>query len=236
MKRDANLISYLPPVLQKVREYQTITNAENPEFQQVFDTSEKVLGNLFIHDADEAGIARYEKILGIKPSADDTLQSRIFRVIARWNDRIPYTWNSLLNKLDVLCGEGNYTIILRNDEYIIDLTTHMGIYGGLNELYNLLDKMIPCNLIINAENILFAQKETALHLGSATICGLHYILTSNIDEDYELKAKANLASGIVDGMHYMLTSNIDENYQVSSDAKLDSTVTGGTVYSLKSVD
>lgn len=31
MKRDANLISYLPPVLQKVREYQAITNAENPE-------------------------------------------------------------------------------------------------------------------------------------------------------------------------------------------------------------
>lgn len=236
MKRDANLISYLPPVLQKVREYQAITNAESPEFQQVFDTSEKVLGNLFIHDADEAGIARYEKILGIKPSADDTLQSRIFRVIARWNDRIPYTWNSLLNKLDVLCGEGNYTIILRNDEYTIDLTTHMGIYGGLNELYNLLDKMIPCNLIINAENILFAQKETALHLGSATICGLHYILTSNIDEDYELKSKATLASGIVDGIHYMLTSNIDENYQVSSDAKLGSTITGGTVYSLKSVD
>ena len=225
-----------PPIMQELREFQKIAEIEDVFFEKLWQEIENIVDDQFIQTATEKGIARREKMLKVVPSADDTLQSRIFRVIARWNDRIPYTWNSLLNKLDVLCGEGNYTIILRNDEYTIDLTTHIGIYDGLDELYNLLDKMIPCNLIINAENILFAQKETALHLGSATICGLHYILTSNIDEDYELKAKANLASGIVDGMHYMLTSNIDENYQVSSDAKLGSTVTGGTVYSLKSAD
>ena len=201
-----------PPIMQELREFQKIAEIEDVFFEKLWQEIENIVDDQFIQTATEKGIARWEKMLKVVPSADDTLQSRIFRVIARWNDRIPYTWNSLLNKLDVLCGEGNYTIILRNDEYAIDLTTHIGIYDGLDELYNLLDKMIPCNLIINAENILFAQKETALHLGSATICGLHYILTSNIDEDYELKAKANLASGIVDGMHYMLTSNIDENY------------------------
>ena len=206
MIKDADLISYLPPVLRNIRELQAITNAENPEFQLVFDTSEKVLGNLFIHDADEAGIAKYEKILGIKPSSDNTLQSRIFRVIARWNDRIPYTWNSFLDKLDILCGEGNYTIILKNDEYIIDLTTHIGIYGGLNELYNLLEKIIPCNLIVNAENILFGQKETALYFGSAVTCGLHYTLTSNISEDYQVSSDAKMGSKVIDGAAYTLKS------------------------------
>jgi len=236
MIKDADLISYLPPVLQNIRELQAITNAENPEFQLVFDTSEKVLGNLFIHDADEAGIAKYEKILGIKPSSDDTLQSRIFRVMARWNDRIPYTWNSFLDKLDILCGEGNYTIILKNDEYTIDLTTHIGIYGGLNELYNLLEKVIPCNLIVNAENILFGQQQTALYFGSAVTCGLHYTLTTNINEDYEVKSDVRLGSKIVDGMHYLLTSNISEDYQVSSDVKMGSKVIDGAVYTLKSAD
>lgn len=236
MIKDADLISYLPPVLQNFRELQVITNVENPEFQLVFDTSEKVLGNLFIHDADVDGISRYEKLLGIKPSSDDTLQSRIFRVMVRWNDRIPYTWNSFMDKLDILCGEGNYTIILKNDEYTIDLTTHIGIYGGLNELYNLLEKIIPCNLIVNAENILFGQKETALYFGSAVTCGLHYTLTTNINEGYEVNSNAKLASKVIDGMHYLLTSNISEDYEVSSDAKMGSKVIDGAVYTLKSAD
>lgn len=206
MIKDADLISYLPPVLQSIRELQAITNSENPEFQLVFDTSEKVLGNLFIHDADEDGIKRYEKLLGIKPSSDDTLQSRIFRVMARWNDRIPYTWNSFMDKLDILCGEGNYTITLKNDEYTIDLTTHIGIYGGLNELYNLLEKIIPCNLIVNAENILFGQNETELYFGSAVSCGLHYTLTTNINEDYEVSSDVKMGSKVIDGVVYTLKS------------------------------
>lgn len=236
MIKDADLISYLPPVLQNIRELQVITDSENPEFQLVFDTSEKVLGNLFIHDADEAGIKRYEKILGIKPSSNDTLETRRFRVLSRWNDRMPYTWKALLEKLDTLCGEGNYTIILKNDEYTIDLTTYLGVYGEFNELSNLLEKVIPCNLIVNAENILFGQKETALYFGSAVNCGLHYTLTTNISEDYQVSSDVKMGSKIVDGMHYLLTSNINEDYEVSSDGKMGSKIVDGAVYTLKSAD
>jgi len=207
MKRTPDLISYLPPVLQNVRELQAITNAENPEFQQVFDTSEQVLMNLFIHDCDLDGIKRYEAILGIKPSLDDTLESRIFRVFSRWNDRIPYTWKAFLEKLDTLCGEGNYSITLENSNYTIDLETHIGIYGGLEEIYKMLDEVVPCNLIVNVRNILFGNKETTEYNGGVITCGLHYTLTSNIDVNYNLSSEAKNGSAIVDGVSYTLKNS-----------------------------
>ena len=199
MIKTPDLIAYLPPILQDVRELQAVTNAENPEFQLVFDTSEQVLKNLFIYDCDLDGIKRYEAILGIKPSVDDTLESRIFRVFSRWNDRIPYTWKAFLEKLDTLCGEGNYTITLDNGIYTIYLVTHIGIYGGLEEIYNLLNEVIPCNLVVNVSNILYGGSETAEYNGGTIASGLHYMLTSDLAASYSLLSRASGGSALVDG-------------------------------------
>ena len=118
---DRNLIDYLPPVLKKVREYQAITNAENPEFQQVFDTSEEVLSNLFIHDATEYGVGRWEKILGIIPKATESLDARKFRILTRLNEQLPYTMRTLKQQLEALCGKDGYSIELYNDVYTIEV-------------------------------------------------------------------------------------------------------------------
>jgi len=93
MIRDANLISYLPPVVQDYVEIKIVTDIENPEFKTVFDISEKVSNTMFIQSCDIDGIKRYEKLLKIRPSPNDDLDTRIFRVLSRWNDRIP-SWNS----------------------------------------------------------------------------------------------------------------------------------------------
>lgn len=204
MIKTPDLISYLPPVIQELRELQAITNAENPEFQLVFDTSEQVLKNQFINDCDLDGIKRYEDVLKIKPSLNDTLESRKFRVLSRWDDKMPYTWNSFLKKLDSLCGEGNYTISLDNGIYTIYLETHIGIYGGLDEIYNLLNEVIPCNLVVNVSNILFGGSEEQIFNGNVISSGLHYMLSSNIAANYDLTSTATGGSAIVDGVNLTL--------------------------------
>lgn len=197
--RTPDLLSYLPPVVKQFREIKQIMDVENPEFKLVFDTSEQVLKNLFIYDCDLDGIKRYEIIIGIKPSTDDTLQSRIFRVASRWNDKTLYTWKVLLEKLDALCGKGNYTITLNNDIYTIQLITSIGIYGGLEEIYKLLNEVIPCNLIVNVSNILHRKLETAEYNGGTVASGLHYVLTSDIAASYSLSSQVSGGSALVDG-------------------------------------
>ena len=76
MIREVSLVSYLPPFMQDYKEPAAALEAENPEFTLVWKAADKVLYNHFISTADEYGIARREKLLGIYPSDDDTLDSR----------------------------------------------------------------------------------------------------------------------------------------------------------------
>ena len=91
MTREVDLVSYLPPFLAEFKEIAVTLEAENPEFVLVWNAAERVLYNEFIETADEYGISRFEKILNILPSKEDTLESRRARVQARWFNTIPYT-------------------------------------------------------------------------------------------------------------------------------------------------
>ena len=219
MIRNADLMSYLPPVLQDVREIQVTFNAEDPEFQLVFDTSELVLNNLYIKTADIDGIARFEKILGIRPSENDTLETRRFRVLSRWNDRIPYTWKALLEKLDTLCGEGNYTISLDNDIYTLNVETHLGEFGTVDELNIMLKEIIPCNLVIVATNVLSAGDESPTYIGSAMVSSQHYVLTPDINGQYEINADSFVGSVVVDSAAYQLTNDVNVTMTSSGEVK-----------------
>ena len=91
MTREIDLVSYLPPFLAEFKEIAVTLEAENPEFVLVWNAAERVLKNEFIETADEYGISRFEKLLHIFPSTEDTLESRRARVQIRWFSSIPYT-------------------------------------------------------------------------------------------------------------------------------------------------
>ena len=97
MIREVDLISYLPPFIAEYKQVSRTLEAENPEFRIVWEAANRVLYNEFIATADEYGIGRYEKMLKIYPSKEDTLESRRARVQARWISCIPYTERMLLD-------------------------------------------------------------------------------------------------------------------------------------------
>ena len=80
MIRNVDLVSYLPPIMAEFQEYRVTLEAENPEFVLVWNATDQVLQNEFIATADEYGISRFEQILNILPSKEDTLESRRSRV------------------------------------------------------------------------------------------------------------------------------------------------------------
>ena len=125
MIRIVKLEHYLPSYIQEYREIWKLMQAENPEFQLADDESEKIKNNLFIESCDEKGISRFESIMGIFPLDTDTLESRISRVLTRWNEKLPYTYLYLLSKLNSLCGTNNYEIVRKINEYEMDITTHL---------------------------------------------------------------------------------------------------------------
>lgn len=155
MKRDINLIRYLPPYLKEYTELAAILNAENPEFKLADESAEKLLNNMFIETADEHGISRFEKLLNITPASEDTLESRRKRVMFLWNFKVPYTMRYLKEKLTEICGD-DYSLSIR--DYCIDILTHLFEYGDMENVRNMLIEMIPCNMKWGITNDLTVSK------------------------------------------------------------------------------
>ena len=126
MTRDVSLLAYLPPFMQDFTEIAATLNAEDPEFVIMWDSADRVLKNQFIATADEYGISRFEKILKILPSKEDTLESRRSRVQNRWFNDMPYTMRTLIQRLITLCADHGFTLTKYfTDAYTLEIHTDL---------------------------------------------------------------------------------------------------------------
>lgn len=152
MTREVDLVSYLPPFLAEFKETAVTLEAENPEFVLVWNAAERVLQNQFIETADEYGISRFEKMMDLLPSDEDTLESRRARVMCKWLEKLPYTLKMLIKNLEILCGGNDFKIVKSFENYKIKIVTHLRFYSQKQELNELLERMIPANVIIESFN------------------------------------------------------------------------------------
>lgn len=224
MLREVNLIEHLPLFIQVYREIGHIMTAENPEFQLLADESEKIKDNQFITTCNLEGIARFEKLLHIAPSPDDTLESRISRVLIRWNDIVPYTWKVFLRKLDTLCGVENYEVIPNFNEYMLKIITHLDLYGQIDELENLLDYMMPANILVDAKNELNYKLENTMFVPIGLCMCKMYELTDSFKVNFSISGSANVAGVLSGTCEVEITDSFQDSFSVASEMHTGSNV------------
>ena len=105
------LLKKLPVYHRNIYEFQQIAGAQEPELQALLIAIDAVLDNWFVFTANEAGISRLEKIAGITPDTGSDLETRRYRLLAKMTEKIPYTDETLEQRLGSLAGEGNYSIV-----------------------------------------------------------------------------------------------------------------------------
>lgn len=173
MTKTVDLVSYLPPFMADFKEISVTLEAENPEFVLVWKAADRVLQNEFIESADEYGISRFEKILNILPSTEDTLESRRANIKAVWFSKLPYTIRTLANSIEQLCGN-DFEIKRENGLYTIYIKTHLRERGRIKKLKEFLDSTIPANIIINLINSvkLTTDNMPKIYSGVGTV-GIH---------------------------------------------------------------
>ncbi len=175
MIRTINLKEHLPKYIQDYKEISNIMSSENPEFQIASDKSEKVFNNLYIKYCDEDGIKRYEKILNITSSSNDTLNARISRVLSKWTESLPYTHKTLINRLNAICGANNYSVKLTND-YKLLLVTHFEDIKQIPILLEMLESFVPANLLVLLNNSLNRNIENNVFFGGSIVKRKHIII------------------------------------------------------------
>lgn len=147
---DRKLIDYLPPVLRDVMEMQAINEANEPEIRLAWDALALVMANQFLEDADEHGVAVWERELQIYPKDTDTLEGRKARIKAMWNLELPYTFTWLRQWLTGICGAAghtesitDYTISIRLDNNVLPNAEALA-----DEILQMLLAVRPCNMLV----------------------------------------------------------------------------------------
>ena len=188
MIREVDLVDYyLPPFMQKYKEPVAALKAEEPEFQLIWKAADRVLYNHFISTADECGISRFEKLLGIFPSSEDTLESRRERIQSRWFKSIPYTLKTLINKLITLCGDRDFTIKADfSESYTMILNVSLYIFGQVDELNDILSYMIPQNIVVEVNNTLNYEHSVCIYEAGATMKTKTYTINTQTEKEREI--------------------------------------------------
>ena len=147
-----SLMSYLPYVLRDYTEIQAILVGQQPELDQAWEAAETLLDNQFIVSAEGLGLSRWEKILGITPKGTDSLADRRFRILARWNEELPYTIRQLRAILETLCGSGNYTTEMAG-EYTLSVKVGLAAKNNFADVQAMLERVTPQNLVLSVSQL-----------------------------------------------------------------------------------
>lgn len=183
MAKEVNLVRYWMPILRNIRDFRYLAKTEEAEIKLLLEAVDRALANMFIETADEYGIERFEKMLKIYPESDATLEQRRFDVSLKWNET-QCTLRELTDKLYLLCGEGNFTITEKYNEYLLEIITNLGVKGSFERVAELLLKILPCNLVLNLENHLTVNSETSLvNIVSVASTAFSYLITNDIKEN-----------------------------------------------------
>lgn len=230
MAKEVDLLSYWMPVLRKLKEFKEIAKAEEPELRYILEAIDRTIANMFITEADEYGISRFESMMGIFPDEGSTLDTRKFTVLAKWNDKVPYTDEELYNRLLSLCGgKDKFSISPHYEDYSISITTQLGIKGAFDAVASLLIDMLPCNLVLELKNVLNANKTTPLYAGVVISTAMSYQITHDINKGYVADAPLNAGVGVGNAGTHIITHDITS--KVSKDTPLNEAVAVSQAFS-----
>lgn len=230
MAKDIDLLSYWMPVLRKIKEFREIANTEEPELRYLLEACDKTLDNLFILTADNTGLARYEAIMGIYPEDGADLESRRFNILVKWNDKVPYTDEELYNRLLSLCGGADkFRIDPHYEEYRLDIETTLGIKGAFEAVGNLLQEMIPCNIVLDLQNVIREAKTSPLYYAVALTAAMSYQITNDINKQYTATAPHNIGVGVGNAGTHIITHDMDS--KVATEIPLNEAVAVSNAFS-----
>lgn len=144
-----DILEYLPDVIKDIREFKAIATAENPELTELWAIIGDAFSDQFIPDATISGVKRYESMLKIVPKCTDTLDERKFRILAKCNEKLPYTYRALKRRLDALCGANGYTFNVNGLTYTVTVKVELTAKSNFDVVDNMLEDMVPQDMIID---------------------------------------------------------------------------------------
>ena len=139
------MLEYLPPVLQKVRDFACLMGQYQEAFSELWRLAWEMEDNLYLVTAGEVGILRWERLLEIRPREGATLEERRQIIFSRISQATPYTWRTFLMVLTGVIGdERGFEASI--SELVLEVRLLPGWRGMEPAVWDLMGWMVPANV------------------------------------------------------------------------------------------
>ncbi len=140
------LIEYLPEFMRKISQLMLLTEAEQPDFDELDANGDTIQNEMFVDTATDYGLSRFEKIYGISSNTGDDMDFRKYRLMLKimGSKRI-----TLSETLDKIMGSGNYRLNFYIDEMRLEVRVTVKNSKYVSEIYKQLDRIVPCNVMLD---------------------------------------------------------------------------------------
>lgn len=147
VNRKVRIERYWAAVFSSLREEQQIAKSVNPEFDLIWERIRQLINDCFVQTAQVHVIERWEKIVGITPRAEDTLDERRNRILYMMQVSLPYSeWHLKHVFLANIVGEGNYKVNIDPVACTIEVLLNPSKQTQWDDVVQMLDTILPANM------------------------------------------------------------------------------------------
>lgn len=174
-----NLHQYLPEIYDEVLETDIIMDVEEKLFDFFLTLKDKIVANQYLATLDETGIVTGEKLLGITPLPNDTLDDRRKRIIALKSTKGANDVDTIKTWLNGRIGAENYLFNFSNNH--LSVTAYRSDSGLIGDLIRYFKNVLPLNISYSISINTNGDSTANNYIGQAIAQDLLYgIPTKNI--------------------------------------------------------
>lgn len=140
---------WYPEHIKDIEEYQNgVIPAYDKELTLAWDDRDNVMGDRFISTMSADECAAWEKMLGIRSYAGESLEERRAEIKVRCLSSLPFTSRKLDEILKTMFGADGYQLEIFVDEYGVKITLQRDFVSDVDTLMKLVRQIVPANMTL----------------------------------------------------------------------------------------
>lgn len=141
-------IRYFPQHVANIEEFKRIAAVYDKKLQVVWDDLSQMQTNKRFDDMDEEECSKWEQMLKIKITGEETLGDRRRNIKGIWASGLPYTARKFKEVLDAMVGPEYYLLDINQANKILKVDLMLDVIMKDTYIYNLMRAMAPADMIV----------------------------------------------------------------------------------------
>ncbi len=146
-------IRYFPQHVANIEEFKRIAAVYDKKLQVVWDDLSQMQTNKRFDDMDEEECSKWEQMLKIKITGEETLGDRRRNIKGIWASGLPYTARKFKEVLDAMVGPEYYLLDINQANKTLKVDLMLDVIMKDTYIYNLMRAMAPADMIVTVSTV-----------------------------------------------------------------------------------